>query len=159
MRPGAGARRIAPGGGTGNPLRSGEELFAATHEGCVETFGELYGRKIAVVRGFLAKRVADRDLSWDLAQETFVRALKAVDAFTSGSADAWLCRIARNLVVDHVRRAITRYEWTVADVREASNFDWEDPERLALEAEHVTGQRELARAVLSALTQSRSASA
>lgn len=47
----------------------------------------------------------DRELSLDLAQDTFVRAFNALDAFRAGAPmRPWLFRIANNLFLDHVRK-------------------------------------------------------
>ena len=132
--------------------RDDAELVGAVRAGSMEAFGELYSRKAGMVLGFLSRRTRDRDLCRDLAQDTFVRALQGVTGFTAGNVDAWLLRIARNLLVDHSRRASTRYEMSVAEVRDEADDDG-DPERHVLAAEQADLWRAQATVVFSALTE------
>lgn len=55
----------------------------------------------------LAYQVRDQHLAEDLTQATFERALRAWSRFDPrrGSEQAWLLRIAHNLVIDHIRRS------------------------------------------------------
>ncbi len=61
---------------------------------------EYYG----YVMGFLIKLTFNRELSEDLTQETFIKALRALPAYR-GEAElgSWLVAIAHNLYRDHVR--------------------------------------------------------
>lgn len=60
---------------------------------------------------FLIGRIADRSTAADLAQESYVRVYAAQTAGTSiDDPRAMLYRIARNLLVDHHRRAALRAE-------------------------------------------------
>jgi RNA polymerase sigma-70 factor (ECF subfamily) len=54
---------------------------------------------------YLVRLTGDEDLAADLLQETFARALGALERQEPPRHPyAWLCRIAGNLVIDHVRR-------------------------------------------------------
>ena len=57
-----------------------------------------------LVYGFLARRTGDPVLAEELAQETFYRATRAFLGWRGGSASAWLLAIARNALIDEVRR-------------------------------------------------------
>lgn len=61
--------------------------------------------------------VRDRQIAEDLAQETYIRALKASETATIEHVEAFLHRTVRNLALDHVRRRKTRarYEESHAD--------------------------------------------
>lgn len=64
--------------------------------------GELVNRYQAMVRGFLRKVCFDRDAADDLAQETFVRALKYAHRFDPRyPMRTWLLTIARRLSINH----------------------------------------------------------
>src|SRR5947209_9039991 len=86
------------------------DLVEAAQAGDREAFGQLYGRYVSGVSGFLGNRVRDRGLVEDLTSETFARALRRIDSVRDQGRDlgAWLTTIARNLVVDHTRSS--RYQ-------------------------------------------------
>ena len=69
-------------------------------------FARVYDAHISRVYGFLAYRVSDRDTAEDLAQATFERALRAWSRFDPriASEATWLLTIARNVLIDHLRR-------------------------------------------------------
>lgn len=58
----------------------------------------------SLVLGYLTVRVRDRDLAEDLAAETFYRATRAFLGWRGETPAAWLLSIARNVLVDAVRR-------------------------------------------------------
>ncbi len=70
-----------------------------------EAFAELYRRTYPTVLKFALYRLGKRPLAEDIAQETFVRALRRIDRFAWNGTDvaAWLITIARNLVADHFK--------------------------------------------------------
>jgi RNA polymerase sigma factor (sigma-70 family) len=83
---------------------SDEELLLS---GGAEDFGLLYQRRHALIRGYLRRRTgAQPDVVLDLVAETFARALERRAQFDPqrGSVIGWLLRIARNLLLDAVRR-------------------------------------------------------
>lgn len=55
------------------------------------------------VLGFLMRRLRQRDTAEDLLQETFVRAMR-VDSFDGGNLRGYLISIARNLMINRLRR-------------------------------------------------------
>lgn len=72
-----------------------------------ESFASLYEEHVWRVYGFFGYRLGSPEDAEDLTQLTFERALKAWDRFDEeqASASTWLMAIARNLLVDHYRRA------------------------------------------------------
>ena len=89
---------------------------------------ELVGQHQSAILGFIWRRVGDRDLAEDLTQETFVKAWRALGRLEleEEAADrrrAWLYRIARNTVTDHLRRR-ARLRWlSLENVRLRSSSD------------------------------------
>jgi RNA polymerase sigma factor (sigma-70 family) len=70
------------------------------------SFDALYSANVWHVYRFLAFRIQDRDTAEDLTQATFERALRAWPRFDPRRAGerTWLLTIARNVLVDHLRR-------------------------------------------------------
>jgi RNA polymerase sigma factor (sigma-70 family) len=82
-----------------------ELLRAARRDGA--PFRELYERHAEAVYGFVLRRTRDPDAAHDLTAETFAQAWLCRRRFrddAGGSAAPWLHGIARNLVVQSVRR-------------------------------------------------------
>lgn len=71
-------------------------------------FGELVRRHQSEVRGLLRRLTGDPAAADDLAQETFVRAYRALGQYRGGAKlSCWLYRIAYNAFVSQARRAPT----------------------------------------------------
>lgn len=70
-------------------------------------FAEIYERYLDAIHAYCFHRTHDAELSIDLTQQIFVRALQAVERFDpqTGSVRSWLFTIAHNLVVDTYRTA------------------------------------------------------
>jgi len=67
---------------------------------------------------YLIRLLGDQEQAADVLQETFVRALKALDpADPPDNSFAWLTRIASNLAIDHMRR-VKRWRWLAANLAE-----------------------------------------
>lgn len=87
--------------------RSDVELLRAARSGDGEAFGQFYRRHHALVLAFVGRRVVSRELAADLLAETFAAGLVAVlDGRREIPAEpvAWLMTIARNKLIDSVRR-------------------------------------------------------
>jgi RNA polymerase sigma factor (sigma-70 family) len=68
-------------------------------------FAELVRRHQSDVRGLLRRMTGDPALADDLAQETFVRAWKALPQFRGGARfSSWLYRIGYNAFLAHARK-------------------------------------------------------
>ncbi|MBZ0100536.1 MAG: sigma-70 family RNA polymerase sigma factor [Thermoanaerobaculia bacterium] len=82
-----------------------EELAAAASDGSEAAFRELVERFERPVFGLLARIVRRDDLAEDLAQETFVKAWKALRRFDpQRKFSSWLFKIAHNTALDALRR-------------------------------------------------------
>ncbi|MEJ7786980.1 MAG: RNA polymerase sigma factor [Solirubrobacteraceae bacterium] len=71
-----------------------------------EAFGVFYRRHLPWVLGWLLRHVRERELAADLAGEVFASALRRRESFDAAqvSAEPWLQTIARNVLIDSVRR-------------------------------------------------------
>ena len=65
---------------------------------------QLFRAHWRLVHGYLTRRTGDPVLAEELAQETFYRATRAFLGWRGGSPAAWLLSIARNVLIDEVRR-------------------------------------------------------
>jgi RNA polymerase sigma-70 factor (ECF subfamily) len=108
-----------------------ERLFATYHP--------------ALVR-YLTRRLGDRDWAEDIAQETFVRALRQDTLVNERS---WLFAVASNLVRDEARKEIRRREHLTLMAAEAREAQVEGPD-VALERALEAGD---ARRALDALAE------
>ena len=109
-----------------------------------------------VVR-YIALRIGDRDQAEDLASEVFVKALKKADSYKPEGKpiQAWLFRIAHNLLVDHLRkRTRNRPAVSLSDVGDIPIDDDTDErmqqqDELSMLNEAMSGLTEAERQVLS----------
>ncbi|MGM9845192.1 MAG: RNA polymerase sigma factor [Muribaculaceae bacterium] len=87
-------------------LLTDDVLVTLYAEGDNEAFDELLSRHGARLHNYINQLTGDSDLTEDLFQETFVKAIVTIrqGRYTeSGKFAAWLSRIARNLIIDHFR--------------------------------------------------------
>jgi RNA polymerase sigma-70 factor (ECF subfamily) len=69
-----------------------------------DSFEAAYESHSRSIYNFLFWRTKDGQLSEDLTSSTFEKAWISRDSFHGGSVQAWLYRIARNLLIDHWRK-------------------------------------------------------
>lgn len=67
-------------------------------------FADLYERYRPSIYGFAFRRLGDPHRAEDVTSQVFLRALRGLPAYRSGSFRGWLFQIARNTVVDSYRR-------------------------------------------------------
>jgi RNA polymerase sigma-70 factor (ECF subfamily) len=86
-----------------------DRLVDAARAGDAAAFGSLFDRYHRPVYRFIASRVGRPADAEDLTQLVFVKALEALPRFEARGVPfgGWLFRLARNVVIDHVR---TRHE-------------------------------------------------
>ena len=87
-----------------------EQLVAQYAKGTNEAFDALLLRHKTNLFGYIIQRVKDRDRADDIFQETFVKAITTIRQGRyneEGKFSAWICRIARNLIVDYFRQEKT----------------------------------------------------
>jgi RNA polymerase sigma-70 factor, ECF subfamily len=107
-----------------------ERLVAVARGGDPEAFGALFDHYYGPVYRFVAARVGRPSDAEDLAQLVFVKALEALPRYESRGVPfgGWLFRLARNVVIDHVR---TRREHTTLDVIAERHDEGDGPDELA----------------------------
>ncbi len=88
-----------------------QQLVAALLRGEREAFDAIYDHYRPRVFAFLARLSGDRVLAEDLLQETFVRLARNAKSLGGDFRPRpWLFTVARNLFVDHRRRALVDFD-------------------------------------------------
>ena len=98
-----------------------------------EALVQLYEENYSKVARYVFVRIGNQAEAEDLASETFVKALKSLDSYQERGLpmEAWVFRIAHNLVVDHLRKVSKRQMVALDEVPIRDSRDSTDPEELA----------------------------
>src|SRR5438445_10936588 len=81
------------------------DLVRADREGDVHAFEELHRRYVASIYRLVRRKLGDALLAEDIAQETFMKALRMMDRVDeSFNFGGWIHTVARNLCYDALRR-------------------------------------------------------
>src|SRR5213594_5134660 len=81
------------------------ELVQAYRNGDVHAFEELHRRYVASIYRLVRRKLGDALLAEDIAQETFMKALRMMDRVDeSFNFGGWVHTVARNLCFDELRR-------------------------------------------------------
>jgi RNA polymerase sigma-70 factor (ECF subfamily) len=84
---------------------SDQEVVLWARSGQDAAYRELIRRYERPIFALLFRMVRDRELAEDLAQETFVKALNAIDSYRPEfKFSSWIFKIANNAAIDHLRR-------------------------------------------------------
>ena len=82
-----------------------QDVVLRARTGDEAAYRELVRRYERPVFALLYRMVRDRELAEDLAQETFVKALNAIDSYRPEfKFSSWIFKIANNAAIDHLRR-------------------------------------------------------
>jgi RNA polymerase sigma-70 factor (ECF subfamily) len=82
-----------------------QEVVLRARSGQEAAYRELIRRYERPVFALLFRMVRDRELAEDLAQETFVKALNAIDSYRPEfKFSSWIFKIGNNAAIDHLRR-------------------------------------------------------
>jgi RNA polymerase sigma-70 factor (ECF subfamily) len=108
-----------------------ERLVDAARSGDPEAFGALFDRYHAPVYRYIVARVGRPCDAEDLAQLVFVKALEALPRYETRGVPfgGWLFRLARNVVIDHIR---TRREHVTLDLVAERSAPGGAPDELAV---------------------------
>ena len=104
----------------------------------------LITRHQSKIYGFIYSKVADRDLSDDIFQDTFIKVIKTLKTKSyneEGKFLPWVMRIAHNLVVDHFRKA--KKMPFQRETEEYSIFNYMTDNAPTIESQMITEQVEV----------------
>ncbi|MCX6069645.1 MAG: RNA polymerase sigma factor [Chloroflexi bacterium] len=120
-----------------------DELIARARQGDREAFADLYQRYLPMIYAYVRARVYDNHDAEDLTEQVFLRAFQTLSRYRGRGwpYSAFLYRVARNLLVDHIRRFRPELPAEAAEVQP-------DP---ALSADEALIQREEHRRLQQAL--------
>jgi RNA polymerase sigma-70 factor (ECF subfamily) len=81
------------------------DLVALAQEGRESAYRELVRRYERPVFSLIFRMVRDREVSEDLAQDTFIKVLNHIDKYRPEfKLSSWLFKIANNVAIDHLRK-------------------------------------------------------
>ena len=108
-----------------------ERFVEAAKDGDPEAFGAVFDHFYGPVHRYVAARVGRPSDAEDLAQLVFVKALEALPRYELRGVPfgGWLFRLARNVVIDHVR---TRREHVTLDIIVQQSTEDDGPDELAV---------------------------
>jgi len=87
------------------PRRSDQEVVIQARAGREAAYRELIRRYERPVFALLFRMVRNREQAEDLSQETFVKALNAIESYRPEfKFSSWIFKIANNAAIDHLRR-------------------------------------------------------
>ncbi|MCH1538812.1 MAG: sigma-70 family RNA polymerase sigma factor [Flavobacteriaceae bacterium] len=77
-------------------------------DGCERSLAVLIERHKLKIYNFIYSKVADRDISEDIFQDTFIKVIKTLrkgSYHEEGKFLPWVMRISHNLIIDHFRKS------------------------------------------------------
>lgn len=105
----------AYGGST--PMADLESLISSASKGDHAAQTQIYEEYFDRVYRFIFYRVSHKQIAEDLTEEVFIKAFRSLSSLKATlSFEGWFFRIARNLVIDHYRKAKT-----TIDIEELEN--------------------------------------
>ena len=84
---------------------SDQEIVLLARAGRETAYRELIRRYERPIFALIFRMVRDRELAEDLSQETFIKALNAIESYRPEfKFSSWIFKIANNAAIDHLRR-------------------------------------------------------
>lgn len=112
----------------------------AENKKLAEALTRLYEEKYEKVARYIFVRIGNQHEAEDLASETFVRALKSLDSYRERGLpmEAWLFKIAHNLVIDYLRSASKKQMVPLDEVSIAGSVDPEEMAEANIQIERLS---------------------
>lgn len=99
----------------------------------MEDFNEIYKENYQLVYKYLLSLTNNEDISEELTEETFYKATINISKFKNNSTlSTWLCKIAKNLWIDEIKRRNKLAEIDYKDVIITEDVFLEKEERMQL---------------------------
>ena len=89
------------------------------------SFEEAYNDNFSYVYNFLYAHAMHKEITEDLTSQTFLKAFEHFDSYDPerSSIRTWLCRIARNLMIDYFRANPAKRQVALEDAEELIHVD------------------------------------
>jgi RNA polymerase sigma-70 factor, ECF subfamily len=98
-------RRPTPAGELDYTTLTDQQVVRLARDGSERAYRELIGRYQRPVFSLIYRLVRDREKAEDLAQDTFIKVLNAIDRYNPEfKFSSWIFKIAHNTSLDHLRR-------------------------------------------------------
>jgi RNA polymerase sigma-70 factor (ECF subfamily) len=113
-------------------------------EGNENSLSILIKRHESKIYGFIYSKIADRDISNDIFQDTFIKVIKTLKNNSyneEGKFLPWVMRISHNLIVDHFRK--TKKMPMYRETEEFSIFSVMSDDSLTIESKMIFDQVEI----------------
>jgi RNA polymerase sigma-70 factor (ECF subfamily) len=113
-------------------------------EGNETALSILIKRHESKIYGFIYSKIADRDISNDIFQDTFIKVIKTLKSNSyneEGKFLPWVMRISHNLIVDHFRK--TKKMPMYRETEEFSIFSIMSDDSLTIESKMIVDQVEV----------------
>ena len=113
-------------------------------EGNENALATLIKRHESKIYGFIYSKIADRDISNDIFQDTFIKVIKTLKSNSyneEGKFLPWVMRISHNLIVDHFRK--TKKMPMYRETEEFSIFSIMSDDSLTIEGKMIVDQVEV----------------
>lgn len=104
------------------------------------TLASLYDVYFGKIAGYVFVRLGNRAIAEDLAGEVFLKALESLDSYKERGIpmQAWLFKIAHNLVIDYRRKEFRREIIPIDSVQIADDTDLQEIAEASVERERVS---------------------
>lgn len=113
-------------------------------EGNENALSTLIKRHESKIYGFIYSKIADKDISNDIFQDTFIKVIKTLKSNSyneEGKFLPWVMRISHNLIVDHYRK--TKKMPMYRETEEFSIFSIMSDDTLTIENKMIVDQVEV----------------
>ncbi len=104
------------------------------------TIGSLYEQYYGRIVRYIFVRINDQSEAENLGGEVFLRALQSLDSYRGRTEQmrGWLFKIARNLVVDYLRKRSKRRDISINEMRIPDRLNIEEAVETKLEVERLS---------------------
>jgi len=111
-------------------VQNEESLVRRAQQRDQEAFAQLYEENFDKIYRYIVLKIGNKTEAEDMTQQVFLNALKSISSFKWKGIpfSAWLFRIARNQVVDYLRKKTRRTVTPLEEPMVASN---DDPQLIA----------------------------